>query len=109
MLDDTEADMRDILTEKIGRQLTVDLDSLHLIDITASLERIVSTIVSATDDASASVYALAVQQLRTRVPVYEQFGHFVQYHLVQRVAGLRASGKLLSVLLALFSGLAQKV
>ena len=74
------------------------------------LEDIISTIVAWTNDPEyVQRTHLAVHHLTDHLLIFEQYVHLVQYILTQRITGLRASTKLLTILLEVFRSLAQKV
>src|SRR6218665_3314403 len=85
----------------------------HLIckfQVNQCLEDLISSIISWTNDRECiNRTHLAVHNLSDHLPIFEQYTRLVQYVLTQRIAGLRASTKLLTVLLEVFRGLAQKV
>lgn len=51
----------------------------------------------------------AARRLRDLLPALTEYTRLVQFYLTHHIAGLRASAKLLSVLLSVFASLAQKV
>jgi len=108
--EDGLTDMEGLLTEKIGSTLTKDINCLRLPEITTHLQTVLSQMNTwSSETALQGLGSAAVLQLHAQTEVYTQYGHLVQYYLLQRVDGIRATGKFLSVLLGLFATLALKV
>ncbi|XP_064629159.1 midasin-like [Lineus longissimus] len=87
--------------------LASDMKVLNMKKITRSITKLKKHVmaVSDTDSFQASAYS---SKLMTIVPFLSQYTKLVQFYLTQQVATHRATCKMLSVLLGIFSELAQK-
>ncbi len=99
-----------MLKVHLNTALHKNIAGINLVDVSTQLDSILQTIVTWSNDRGRyGLVGVACHMLSQCLPLLAQYSSLVQYLLTVSVASHRATTKLLSVLLAIFSELAQKV
>ncbi|XP_071447069.1 midasin [Hetaerina americana] len=97
------------LSKKINESLSSDVELLQLGDVTSTVEQLISQLAYLMDENSSSMQSQHCKRvLLSCLPVLDQLSLLSQYVVTQLTISHRASAKLLSVLLDIFSDIAAR-